>query len=292
MDTPADSRKRRVADGALVLVTVFWGLTFPLIRSATQDLDPFVFVAARFALATAAFLPLLLASARARADLAAALVPAGGVGVLAWTSYQAQTIGLQQIPAGRAGFITGVAVILVPLMSPLFRAGRPSRRDLAAAAVATAGMYLLTEPEGGGFSTGDGWVLLSAVGYAAYIHVLSKITSRGLDSTAVAFLQVAAIAACAGVALPVIDYAPPRWTQAAWTGIGFCALFATVGTFWLQTRYQRDTTPERAALIFALEPVMAAAFAWLLLSEGMTAIGYVGAGLILLAVIGAEIKKT
>lgn len=291
MSTPAETRKRHVADAGLVLVTVFWGLTFPLIRSATQDLDPFVFVAARFGLATLAFLPLVLASSAARAGLRAAMVPAGGLGVLAWTSYQAQTMGLQQIPAGRAGFITGVAVILVPLMSPLFGAGRPSRMNLGVAGVATVGMYLLTEPDSGGFSQGDAWVLFAAVGYAAYIHLLSKVTARGLDSTATAFVQVAAIAACAGLSLRFVDFEPPRWTEAAWTGIAFCALFATVGTFWLQTRFQRDTTPERTALIFALEPVMAAGFAWLLLSEGMTPVGLVGAGLILVAVLGSELGR-
>ncbi len=292
MTTPSDLRKRRVADGALAVVTVFWGLTFPLIRSATQDLDPFVFVAARFCLAALAFLPLVLGSAEARRGIRDALLPAGAVGLLAWTSYQAQTLGLQAIPAGRAGFITGIAVILVPLMSPLFGAGRPARRDLLAAGLATAGMYLLTDPESGGFSRGDAWVLFSAVGYAAYIHLLSRVTSKGLNPTATAFVQVLAIAMCAGFALPIVDYAPPRWTQAAWIGIGFCAAFATVGTFWLQTRYQRDTTPQRAALIFSLEPVMAAGFAWLLLSEGMTPTGFAGAGLILVAVVGSELAST
>lgn len=289
---PPHTRKRRVADGALVLVTVFWGLTFPLIRDATQDLDPFVFVAARFSLAALLFLPVVLATPAARAGLRAAALPAGGLGVLAWVSYQAQTVGLQQIPAGRAGFITGVAVIVVPLMSPLFRAGRPSRVDLGAAAVATLGIYLLTEPEAGGFSEGDGWVLFAAIGYAAYIHVLSKVTARDLDAVSTAFVQVLAIALCAGAALPWVSYDPPRWTASAWTAIGFCAVFATVGTFWLQTRYQRDTTPERAALIFALEPVMAAGFAWLILSEAMTAVGFAGGGLILAAVLGSELTRT
>ena len=292
MTAPDDIRRRRVADAALALVTVFWGLTFPLIRSATQDLDPFVFVPARFVFAAVAFLPIVLASKGARAGLRRALVPAGVTGVLAWSSYQAQTIGLQVIPAGRAGFITGTAVIFVPLMSPLFGSGRPRRKDLGAAGLATAGMYLLTSPEEGGFGVGDAWVLLSAVGYAAYIHVLSKVTARGLDSVATAFVQVAAIGACSLAVLPMVDYAPPRWTEAAWIGVGFCALFATVGAFWLQTRYQRDTSPERAALIFALEPVMAAGFAWLLLSEGMTPTGFMGAGLILASVLGSELIRS
>ncbi len=286
---PTEPRaRRRRADLALLVVAAIWGLTFPLIRAAVQDLDPFVFVPARFGLATVAFLPAFVLSATARAGLRRALLPGVGLGALAWTSYLAQTVGLQAIPAGRAAFITGTAVIMVPLLSPLFSAGRPGRRDLGAAALATAGLYLLTAPSGDGFSTGDGLVLYCAAAYAAYIHLLQRTLRHSHAPVALAFVQVATITACSLATLPVMGGEGGHWSAAAWTGVAFCALFATAGSFFLQTRFQGETTPQRAALLFSMEPVFAALFAWFLLAERLPLTGALGAGLILAAVLGVE----
>ena len=283
--------RQRRPELALLVVSALWGLTFPLIRSAVQDVDPFVFVPARFGLASVAFLPVLAWSRRARQGLRQALLPGVALGALAWTSYLTQTIGLQTVQAGRAAFITGTAVIIVPLLAPLLGAARPTTRDLAAAGVATAGLYLLTAPSGAGFSAGDGLVLFCAAGYAAYILLLQRVLRREHDPVALAFTQVATITICSLVALPLLGRGGSEWTSAAWTGVAFCALFATAGTFFLQTRFQGKTTPQRAALIYALEPVFAALFAWLLLAETLPLTGALGAGLILAALLGVEARS-
>lgn len=277
------------ADAALLLVTLSWGLTFPLIRSAVQELSPEHFLASRFSLAALAFVPLVVASRGARRGLWRAVAPGLGLGVLAWSSYYTQTLGLQTVPAGRAAFITGTSVILVPLMAPLFRSGRPSAMDLAAALLATVGMYLLTDPAGGGFSAGDGWILLCATTYAVYIHLLQKVLRRDHHDVSLAFTQVVGIALCGMALLPAARGQAPVWSTGVLVAIVVCAVFATVGTFWLQTRFQGRTTPQRVALIFSMEPVFAAFFAYMLLGETMTAIGAAGAVVILIAVVGAEI---
>jgi drug/metabolite transporter (DMT)-like permease len=282
----SDARVR--ADLALLLVTLFWGLTFPLIRDALTEISADWFVLLRFAAAAVLFLPLLWALRSTASRLRAAVGAGAVLGFIAWSSYFAQTLGLRSTGAGRAAFLTGINVILVPLLSPLFRAGRPSRIDAAAALVALLGMYLLTDPARGGLQVGDVWILLCAFEYAVYIHVLQKYLRRGLDPTALAFTQIVGVALCAALVLPATQPAWPRPGRAALVGVGFCALFATVATFWLQARFQACTTPERVALIFALEPVFAAAFAYLLLEERLRPIAIVGAALILLAVAGAE----
>jgi drug/metabolite transporter (DMT)-like permease len=281
-----DARVR--ADLALLLVTIFWGLTFPLIRDALTEISAEWFVLLRFAAASILFLPLLLAL-RVPARRLRQAVGAGAVlGCIAWSSYFAQTLGLRSTGAGRAAFLTGVNVVLVPLLSPLFRAGRPNRIDAAAAALALLGMYLLTDPARGGFRVGDVWILLCALAYAVYIHVLQKFLQRGVDPTALAFTQIVSVALCAALVLPAMQPAWPSPGRAALLGLGFCALFATVATFWLQARFQARTTPERVALIFALEPVFAAAFAYFLLAERLRGVSIAGAALILFAVAGAE----
>ena len=282
---------RRRADLALVMVTLLWGMTFPLIRGAVAEIDPFVFVALRFGLAALVFAPLVLMGRGAAARVRRSLLAGFAVGAVAWTSYLCQTIGLQTVEAGRAGVITGTSVILVPLMSPLFGAGRPGAVTLVSAALATAGIWLLCDPAATGFGVGDCWVMGCAVGYAIYIHALQIALKRGNDPTALAFTQVLAIAACGLVAWPLgaAEGASIPATTAVLVALVFCSLFATVGCFFLQTRYQGRTTPERAALIFSLEPVFAAGFAWLLLGETFTLTAAVGAAIILVAVVGSEV---
>jgi drug/metabolite transporter (DMT)-like permease len=105
---------------------------------------------------------------------------------------------------------------------------------------------------------------------------------------ALAFAQVAAIALIADIVLTATG--PVRIPLSAWVlgALIFCATLATVATFWLQARFQGQTTAQRVALIFALEPVFATAFAWWLLGETMGLIGGLGAILVLAAVLGAE----
>lgn len=285
------------ADLALVVVSLLWGVTFPLIRSALGDLDPFQFVGWRFFLATLAFLPLVLLHPTARARLRPAVLPGLLLGALAWASYMTQTVGLQTVGAGRAAFITGTSVILVPLMSPLFRAGRPHGRDYLAAVVATVGLYFLTlgEEEGGGsamrwsLSGGDLWILACAVSYAVYIHVLQKVLARSPHEISLAFTQVAGIGLLAVTLLGARGNVLIPLTPEVLVALGVCAILATVGTFWLQTRYQGRSTPQRVALIFSLEPVFATGFAWWLLGETLGPEGALGAVLILGAVVGVEL---
>jgi drug/metabolite transporter (DMT)-like permease len=282
---------KRRADAAMLLVTLFWGLTFPAIRVAVQDLDPFVFVAARFSLALIVFAPIVLGRSSSRGSVRAALVPGLILGVLSWAAYMSQTIGLTLIGAGRAAFITGISVILVPLLSPLFRAGRPRGLEFVAALVATFGLFLLTDPKTGGIAGGDLWVLLCALLYALYIHVLQIFLRRDPDTTALAFTQILGVAVLAWLALPLAATDGGGFTARAWGAILFCATLATIGTFWLQARFQGDTTPQRVALIFAMEPVFATLFAFLLLGEWLPPLGQMGALLILIAVLGVELLE-
>lgn len=301
---------RARADAALLVVTFAWGVTFPLLRIALRTLTPLEFVAARFLMAVLAFAPLVLLRRSARAGLRSALAAGLGLGALSYVCYFTQTLGLQTVPAGRAAFLTGLNVILVPLMSPLFRAGRPGRRDLFAAMIATVGLYLMAR-SGGGFATGSGlaqvrpavlgltageWSILAcATLYAGYVHLLQRVLRRSPDPEALAFTQVGAVAVCAWAPLAwwgAPSLAPAAvlgWGAGVWWAVSVCALLATVLGFWLQTRFQGRTTPQRAALIFALEPVFAAGFAWLLLRETLSPQVALGGAVILAAVLFAEL---
>jgi drug/metabolite transporter (DMT)-like permease len=276
----------------LVLTTLLWGLTFPLLRMIVQTVPPTWVVAIRFSITFLIFIPIALAhgrsrvSAETRRNWKGALV----LGVLAFLSYLTQTKGLETIGAGRAAFITGTCVVIVPLIAPLFGPERPLRSDWIACAVAVAGLFLLTRPDQGCASLGgDLWVLGCAVACALYIRVLPAISRRSDSRHTLNLLQTATVSLLAWGTLPVTGGTLPHIDSETWRAILILATFITTGTFTLQTSCQARTRPERAAIIFALEPVWASLFGYLLLGEKFTASGYLGAGLILASVLGLEL---
>ncbi len=280
---------RRGAEGALLGVAALWGLTFPLVHSALADVDPARFLVARFAVAAVAFLPLLALRPRSRRALRRALVPGLALGALAYAAYLTQTLALKTTDPSRVAFITGTNVVAVPLLAPLFGRGRPRAIDLVFAAVATGGLWLLTDPVGGGLTAGDLEALACAAGYAVYLLALHSVLDQGHDALALAFLQVAGLAVVAAGWLPLAG--PGTGTLASTpviVAVAFTALGATVACFWLQTRFQGRTDPARAALLLATEPVFAFGFSWALLGETLHAREAAGAGLVLAAVLGAS----
>ena len=275
------------ADLALLLVTLIWGATFPLIRGAIAHIDSYAFVFMRFSIAMVLFLPLAW---RHRSWSKARLLGALGLSFVLWLSYITQTIGMETIASGRAAFITGLNVVMVPFFAPGFGLGRPRKLDVMAAFGAAIGLYCLTDPGRGGVSIGDFWVLGCAVSYALYIVMLQKFLDRhAMNSVWLSFLQVAGVwlwsAPCLVFSSASLEL--PR-SMAFWAALGFCATLATIGTAWLQTHFQRYTTASRTALIFAMEPVFAAMFGYILLGESMPPRGALGAGIILASIVVSE----
>src|SRR3954469_24969055 len=156
------SRSQLRAELGLVLTTILWGLTFPLLRIIVQSVSPSWVVAIRFTITFLVFIPIALSHGRARvaSELRENRRGAAILGVLAFGSYLTQTFGLQTISAGRTAFITGTSVVIVPLLSPLFGTERPRASDWVACLGAILGLFMLTRPDlGGGSLTGDLWVL-------------------------------------------------------------------------------------------------------------------------------------
>jgi drug/metabolite transporter (DMT)-like permease len=281
-----------MAELGLVLTTLLWGLTFPLLRVAVQTVPPAWVVAIRFTITFFIFIPIAFFDGRKRvlAELRANGWGALLLGVIAYVSYVTQTVGLETISAGRAAFITGTATVIVPLLAPFFGPERPLRSDWAACAGAMAGLFLLTRPDQGGANLrGDLWVLACAFAYALYVRFLPPISRRSQSRNTLNLVQLAAVAVLAWTAVPAAHASVPKLDRQAWTAILILAIFLTTGTFMLQTSCQARTRPERAAVIFALEPVFGSLFGYLLLGETFTPLGYVGAAIILLSVLGLEL---
>ncbi len=274
------------ADVALVLVTVVWGSTFIIVKQALDAVGPFVFVAARFWLAGAA----LLMAALVRRETFSRRVVRDGVltGLCLTVGFVTQTLGLQTTEAGKAAFITGLSVVLVPPCAALLLRQPPSRAATLGVLLATVGLGLLPLERTLRLAPGDLWVLACAVGFAGHILSTGAFSPRHavLPFTLVQLLTVAGLTSLAALVLEARALVPP---PGAWLAIGYMGLVATACVFGVQSWAQHHTSPTHTALIFALEPVFAALFAIAIGGEMLASRQWLGGGLILLGMVAAEL---
>ncbi|MBE3590497.1 MAG: DMT family transporter [Firmicutes bacterium] len=272
------------ADALLLALTFIWGATFVLVKAAMATLSPLPFLFARFTLGAAALAPFAWAR---RGRLGAADVQAGlAAGLLMFAGFALQTWGLVSTTPARAGFLTGLSVILVPVLQA-FLGSRPPARIWAGAALATAGLFLLTQPGGGGVRLGDVLVLLCALAFALQILVIDRFARR-TDPVLVAFVETAVVAAASGAGSLVDGAAAGRWTPVAWAALVVCGLLATAAGNLLQTVAQRHTTPAHTALIFTCEPVFSLVFAWAFWGEKWTGATLLGGACVLAGMLAGE----
>lgn len=290
--TRNSSVQRWRADLALAAVALVWGTTFVVVKRALNDISTVYFLALRFSLASICMLGLFAPAFRRMPPRAIWRGLRGGAlaGIFLWLGYILQSFGLKYTSAGNSGFLTGLYIVLVPLISAAFYRRWPQVPELAGIAVATAGVVLLTLPSLHHFSINRGDVLTigCALAFAIHLLVLGYFSQRERFE-AVALGQIVFAAVLSTVSL-VVEPPVAVWSHAVVFALLLTAVFATAGAFALQTWAQQYTTPTRTALIFALEPVFALATAVLAGGERLTLLGLLGAALILLGILAVELK--
>lgn len=282
--------RRLQADLSIVALSAIWGSTFVVIKWALDDISPFLYILLRFAAASVPLYFLVqrgaLSGDTRRATLTGGLV----TGTLLFIGFAFQTIGIQYTTAARSAFITGMYVIFTPLLSILLRLRRPSINSILGATLAFAGLHLLTNPtaSGGGFGRGEFLTLLCAIAFSGHLIAVDHYTRRH-DRAAIAFLQVAVVAILA--VTPALFFEQTRFvaTKGLWAALLVTSLLGTALAFWLLNMVQAWTTPTRAAIIFAAEPVFAALTSWIVEGEVLKGLALVGAFLILSGMLMAEI---
>lgn len=269
----------------LLLVTLVWGTTFPLLKSAAADLGGVEISAFRFLVAAVCMAPFLLRAPR-RAWMDGALL-----GVLALASYVAQAYGLQFISSNRSAFLTSLNVLMVPLLGLAF-GGRLTWTVLAAGAMACFGIGLMSW-EGGGNIAGDMATIVCALAYALYVIVLSQRSARHeakhLAATQIVVMAVLATLWMLMQAPETLATLPSRVTPHIETLL-YLGGVATAGMLFLQAVGQRRVAAEKAALIFAMEPVFAAMFGWMWLGEVLGWRGAIGGAIVIGALVLSELR--
>jgi drug/metabolite transporter (DMT)-like permease len=287
--------KRTRADLALAAVTVIWGTTFVVVKSVLADISPFLFLALRFSLAALALGLIYRQVIFGKRFTAKSLRPGVLAGSLLFVAYVFQTLGLQLTTPSKSAFLTGLAIPMVPLASSIVYKDRPGYWEVAGILIASFGMILMTLPSSvtSGFEMGRGDFLsfLCAVTFALHIVVIGHYSPlMGFEPLAVSQIGTAAALGVFSVwfAEPVRFHATPAMVG----GVLFCGLMATALTFTTQAWAQQYTSASRAAVIFALEPVVAWATSWLMTGETLDGRGKAGAGLILAGILLVELKRT
>jgi len=273
-------------DLMLVIVPIFWALTFPFIHISVQSISAETFVFWRFSLAAVFLLPFVVT----RLNKLNVYIVFWGVvlGLLNGGTFIFQTIGLETVSSARAAFITGSSVILVPVMSFLMRLGKPGKNDFIFAVLCLLGLYILTGASLSELTTGDLWVGLCALTTALSIILIQRITPNISDVWLFTFLQILFTVPCCFISHPKILEAGIFNNYFVLGSIVFCALFATTMALLIQAKFQKYTSEFRAALIFTTEPVFATVFSYLFFNEAINAHIILGGAFILASVFLSE----
>ena len=267
---------------ALVAVTAVWGLTFVQVKDALALYPLLAFLALRFGIATAALAVPGLARVRSlgRAGWAAAAF----AGLLLAAGYTLQTAGLARTSVSSAGFVTGMYVVLTPLLALVLFRLRVGRAAWIGVGLATAGLALLSGVDAGS-PGGDLLVLAGAAVYSLQIVLMERYAPL-YDVLAFTLVEMLAAFALLGVvAIPVYEV-PHGWT--VWGALLVTGLFASALAFLVQTWAQRRTSATRTALVFTLEPVWAALFGYTLAGDRLGALGWAGCAVIMSGIVLAE----
>jgi drug/metabolite transporter (DMT)-like permease len=277
---------RRAAEAALIAIAAVWGLTFVMVQDAIELLPTMAFLAYRF---IPAALIVALIFWRPLRRLPAEGWRAGLVmGAFLTGGYVFQTLGLEQTTASNAGFITGLFVVLTPVLGAVFLRQRISAVAWVAAAVAMLGLWLLSGASDSFDLRGDGLVLLCAFSLAAHILATAAAVRR-FDVGALLAIQLGVVGLTCLLIGGVTGQLEPPEGATVWSALLVTSLVASALGFFVQSFAQRHAPPARTALILASEPAFAGLFGWLLNDERLTATGWAGAALIMAAIVSVEI---
>jgi drug/metabolite transporter (DMT)-like permease len=268
----------------LIAVTAVWGVTFVQVKDALELYPLFAFLAVRFAIAGV----VLAVPARRRVRSLGREGTLAGVilGVLLAAAYGFQTAGLERTTVSSTGFITGLYVVLTPLLALVLFRESTALLVWAGAALAVIGFALLSGIDVGA-PTGDLLVLASAFATALQILMVERYASR---HDAVALTLVEMVTAFLGfllIALALGQLAVPRgWT--VWGALVVTGVFASALGYLIQVWAQRRISATRIALVFSLETVWAGFFGYLLADDRLGLVGWGGCALILAGILVAE----
>lgn len=295
--------KKYFGESALLFNTIIWGATFSLIKGALDDSSPMIFVALRFGLAALLFLPFIykqIFSVDKQTLIAGSIL-----GIFFFSGFATQTIGLNYTTATKSGFITGTFVVIIPILQLIIEKRKPKWFNIVGIFLVLLGLILLSSKGnhlfdllneiGSDFNIGDFLTLLCAILFAfqvVYVDVFTKkypylpMVFMQLFITGLAGLIFALIFSAFNIETMKLSVSPNLIFAVLYTSV-FASILATV----IQLKYQKVVSPTKAGIIYSFEPLMAAAFAYFLVSEKISNFGLLGGLFIFFGLLFSEILE-
>jgi drug/metabolite transporter (DMT)-like permease len=283
--------------GALSIAAAIWGFSFVAQRAAMAHVGPFLFNGMRFLLGAVTLLPVLWALrsrrssaiAGTRGGRGALFVGAAATGAVLFVAATLQQVGLVTTGAGKAGFITGLYVVLVPLLG-IVRGHRVRLAVWISTILAAGGLYLLSGAGEGPTAWGDVLLLLGALLWAVHVHLIGWMAKRAApiaiavaQSTACGVLSLAVSFGVEKTSLAAVRAAAPSTAFAGFLSVGVAYTLQIVG--------QRRLDPWRAGVLLSLEAAFAVLGGWAVLGEAVTPRMLVGCALMLSAMILSSLRR-
>lgn len=260
-----------------------------MVKIGMRDISPVLLIAVRFILAGILYLALFR---RKLFPLPwSSVLRASILTLFLFLGFVTQNIGLTVTTASKSAFITSMMVIFVPILQFMIERRAPRLGNIVGVVIVSMGLWFLTSPSGASFNAGDALTLVCAILFAVYIVYLD-VVSRDMSAPQLSFLQSAAMVVFSTVS--VLLFETPRFdvTTQSVLSLVYLTFLATALTMYVQTRFQKDTTPTRAVIIFSIEPVFAAVTAYYILSEQIGPLGILGGALILIGVLVSELSDS
>lgn len=250
-------------------------------------MTPFLFVVVRFGMST---LILTVLFPRKLATFTRQSWGRGAIlAVLLFAGFMLQNWGLQITTASKSAFITGMLVVFTPIFQLLWEKKMPTIGNIIGVVLAAIGLFFLTAPEGSSFNAGDAMTVGCAFLFAIYIVYLD-IASVNTDRYHLVYGQISITALLGFIGMLIFEKPHMELSTGMLLGVGYLTLLATLLTTFVQTRYQGDTTPTRAAIIFTTEPVIAAVLAYYVRNEILGLIGIIGGVIIITGLLISELS--
>ncbi len=279
------------ADIVLLSVAVSWGATFVIVQDAIKDIPVFAFLFLRFFLS---FLLLGIIGIRYIKEINKELIISGiFLGALFFLGYATQTYGLLYTKSSIVAFITGLNVVIVPMIISIFFKEKVYVVSFIGALLASFGLWLLTGANGiDSFGKGEFYSLLCATFFAIHIVFTAKLSYR-FNIFLLVCIELVTVSILSLIASIYTDpfTIPKSYSYALILALITTVLFATVYALFMQTYMQRYTTPSKAAIIFTMEPVSAAIFSYFYAGEVLSVIQIAGAVVMVGAMLMVELVK-
>ena len=279
----------------LVLTTLIWGATFVIVKEALHDAPPFAFGAYRFLSAT--IFMMIIVRKEILHLTRYEFLGACGCGFFLFTGYTFKNFGLWDnvfylsTSPSKSAFITSISVLMVPLFISIAGLQKISVKFWFAVVLAMVGLYLLLDPSGTGMNRGDLLTFGCATSFAIHIILQDKYAKSEINISRFFFIQIVVVTILSFISSFAIETHQIVWTNRLILAILLTGIFATAIAILMMIWAQQYLSASKTAIIFSLEPVFAATFSWILISEVLGFWGWVGGILVVLAVVWGEVSS-